>query len=162
MQGSKLLPHGHGGGFHCSFPAVPSPAPPSISPLSSREIICLISRLWKSSVDLHGVEKRIQPRGLRPQNDVLANILRSAECGSVAPFPDFLALNHVSRIFGHCNIPALPFCLVCGRGISSCSVLKYWLGNEKQEVLGCCNVRKFYCHALERWYLFNTYHFDSD
>ena len=39
---------------------------------------------------------------------------------------------------------ASPFCLVCGYGISSCSVLKYWLGNEKKEVLGCCNVQKFY------------------
>ena len=57
---------------------------------------------------------------------------------------DILALKHVSRIFGHCNDPALPFCPVCGRGLSSCSVLKYWLGNEKQELLGCCYVQKFY------------------
>ena len=54
---------------------------------------------------------------------------------------DILALKHVGRIFGHCNNPALPFCPVCGYGISSCSVLKYWLEKEKQEVLGCCNVR---------------------
>ena len=27
------------------------------------------------------------------------------------------------------------------------------LKNEKQEVQGCCNVRKFYLHALERGYL---------
>ena len=54
--------------------------------------------------------------------------------------PDILALKHVSRIFGHCNNPALPFCPVCGCGISSYSVPKYWLENEKQEVLGCCNV----------------------
>ena len=66
---------------------------------------------------------------------------------------DILALKHDSRILGHCNNPALPFCPVCGCGISSCSVLKYWLGNEKQEVLGCWNVRKFYWHALERGYL---------
>ena len=37
--------------------------------------------------------------------------------------------------------------------MSPCSVDKYWLENEKQEVLGCCNVRKFYCHAFERGYL---------
>ena len=66
---------------------------------------------------------------------------------------DILALKHISRIFGHCNNPALPFCPVCGCGISSCSVLKYWLWNEKQEVLCCCNVRKFYWRALDRGYL---------
>ena len=48
---------------------------------------------------------------------------------------DILALKHVSKILGHCNNPALPSSPVCVRGISSCSVLKYWLGNEKQEVL---------------------------
>ena len=57
------------------------------------------------------------------------------------------------RIIGHCNNPALPFCLVCGRGISSCSVLKYWLENGKQEVLGCCNVRESYRPALDQGYL---------
>ena len=67
-----------------------------------------------------------------------------------SPHPDILALKHISRIFGHCNNPALPFCMVCGCDISSCSVLKYWLQNEKQEVLGCCNVRKFNGHALAR------------
>ena len=67
--------------------------------------------------------------------------------------PDIVALGHFSRIFGHCNNPALPFRLVCGRGISCCSVLKYWLGNEKQEVLGCCNVRESYWRAFEQVYL---------
>ena len=43
---------------------------------------------------------------------------------------DILALKHVSRIFEHCNNPALPFCPVRVCGISSCSVLKYWLENE--------------------------------
>ena len=66
---------------------------------------------------------------------------------------DIIALRHVSRIFGHCNNPALPLCMVCGHGISSCSVLKYWLENEKHEVVGCCNVLKFYWHALEGGYL---------
>ena len=32
-------------------------------------------------------------------------------------------------------------------------MLKYWLGSEKQEVLGCGNVRKLYRLALERGYL---------
>ena len=27
--------------------------------------------------------------------------------------PDILALKHFSRIFRHCNNPALPFCQVC-------------------------------------------------
>ena len=54
---------------------------------------------------------------------------------------DILALKQGSIIVGHCNNPAMLFCLVCGDGISSCSVLKYWLGNEKQGVLGCCNVQ---------------------
>ena len=53
---------------------------------------------------------------------------------------DSLALMHVSRSFGHCT--AFLSCLVCGRGISSCSMLKYWLEHEKQEVLGCCIVWK--------------------
>ena len=47
---------------------------------------------------------------------------------------EVLALKYGSRILGHCNNPALPVCPVCGCGISSCSVLKYWLENEKQEV----------------------------
>ena len=84
-------------------------------------------------------------------NLFITTLLRGREGGEMAA--DILALKHVSRIFGHCNNPALPFCLVCGYGISSCSVLKYWLENEKQEVLGCCNVREFYWHALERRYL---------
>ena len=67
---------------------------------------------------------------------------------------DILDVTHVSRIFRHCNNPELPFWLVCGCVISSCSVLKYGLGNEKEDVLmGCCTVWKFYCHALERGYL---------
>ena len=33
--------------------------------------------------------------------------------------------------------PSTAFLSVCERGISSFSVLKYFLGNEKQEVLGC-------------------------
>ena len=60
------------------------------------------------------------------------------------PAADILALKHVSRILGHRNNPALPFCPVCGRGISSCSVLKYWLENEEQEMWVCCNVRESY------------------
>ena len=66
---------------------------------------------------------------------------------------DILTIKHVSRIIGHCDNPALPFCPVCGPVISSCSMLKYWLENEKQEVLGCCNVRESYWRALERGYL---------
>ena len=66
---------------------------------------------------------------------------------------DILSLKHVSRIIGHCNNPALPFCPVCGCGISSCSVLKYWLRNEKQELLGCCNVWESSSRALEQGYL---------
>ena len=57
-------------------------------------------------------------------------------------FPDIAATQH-----------ALPFCLVCGHGISSFTVLKYWLENEKQQVLGCCNVRESYWRALEQGYL---------
>ena len=38
---------------------------------------------------------------------------------------DILNLKHISRILGHCNNQALPFCLVCGRCISSNSMLKY-------------------------------------
>ena len=81
---------------------------------------------------------------------VSPSILRSRPSPVDSCHPDILALKHVSRIFGHCNNLALPFCPVCGCGISSCSALKYWLENEKQEVLGCWNVRKFYCHALGR------------
>ena len=51
---------------------------------------------------------------------------------------------HISRILGHCNDPALTFCPVCGRGISSRSMVKYCFENEKQQVLGCGNVRKSY------------------
>ena len=54
---------------------------------------------------------------------------------------DILTLKHISRILGHFNNPALPFCPVCGRGISFWSMLKYSLENEKQEVLGCGYVR---------------------
>ena len=64
-----------------------------------------------------------------------------------------LALKHISRIFGHCNYSALPFCPVCGCGISFCSVLKCGFENEKQEVLGRSNVRKFYSRALEQGFL---------
>ena len=50
----------------------------------------------------------------------------------------------------HC----LPIRLVGnGHGITSRSVLKFRLENEKHKVLGCCNVRESYCHALERGYL---------
>ena len=51
-----------------------------------------------------------------------------------AHLPDILALRQLSKIFGHCDDPALPFHPVCGCGISSCSVLKYWLENEELEV----------------------------
>ena len=49
---------------------------------------------------------------------------------------DILAPKHVSRILEHCINPALPFCPVWVCGTSSCSVLKYRLENQKQEVLG--------------------------
>ena len=32
-------------------------------------------------------------------------------------------------------------------------MLKYWLENGKQEVLGCCNVRESYRPALDQGYL---------
>ena len=63
---------------------------------------------------------------------------------------DILTLKQLSRIIRHCTNPAPPFCLVCGCGISSCSVLKYWLGSGKQEVLGCGNVPESYWRALEQ------------
>ena len=78
---------------------------------------------------------------------------RSIVRPSVRIRTDILALKHLSRILGHCNNPALPFCLFCGRGIFSFSVLKHWLWCEKQEVLGCCNVLESYWRALERGYL---------
>ena len=75
---------------------------------------------------------------------------------------DILALNHVSKILRHCNNPALPFCLVCGRGISCCPVLQYWLENEKHDVLVCCNVRESYLCSLEKGCLVSGYRSSSN
>ena len=72
------------------------------------------------------------------------------------PPPDILALKHISRIFGHCNTPAL---------LVSNFQASIWALNgrrchthkpDRKAVLGCCNVREFYWSALERGYLFSS------
>ena len=54
---------------------------------------------------------------------------------SVGCPPDILTLKHVSRILGHCNNPALPFCPGCGVGIASppvkCSKTGLEMRNKK-------------------------------
>ena len=57
-------------------------------------------------------------------------------------FPDILALKHVSRMLGHCNNPA--HCLSVRFVCVASPLVQCWLGNEKQIVLGCCNVREPY------------------
>ena len=60
---------------------------------------------------------------------------------------DILALKHVSRIFGHCNHPAL----LVSHFQASIWALNRGRGHthkpDRKAVLGCCNVRKFYWRA---------------
>ena len=66
---------------------------------------------------------------------------------------DIFDLKHVSRIFGHCNNQAL----LVSHFKASIWALKRrrWHTHkpDRKAVLGCCNVRKFYWHALEWGYL---------
>ena len=65
--------------------------------------------------------------------------------------PVILALKHVSRVLGHCNNPAL-FVSHFQASTEQEEMPRTQTG-QKGSVLGCCNVRAFCWHALERGYL---------
>ena len=45
----------------------------------------------------------------------------------LSSYPEVISLKHESRILRHC-------CPICGHCLSYCSVLKYWLENEKYDM----------------------------
>ena len=67
----------------------------------------------------------------------------------MSPLPDIVALKHISRIIRYCWV-VLTSLSVWYVGVASpptCSALKYWLGNEKQEMRSC-NASQQYLRIL--------------
>ena len=128
-----------------------------LATVTNQLILSLLSAFWGPPPPAHCGRHIWKPPKLackksflrRVKTDWTSSSIMTSDRASPLWVPDILALRHVSRIFGHCNNPAL---LVTHFQASIWALNRRMCHAHKPDrkaVMGCCNVRQFYWRALE-------------